>query len=80
MSIVPNFKDVVELIKIGSDIEAQEKIMELREYVLDIQEQNQKLKSEISELKKLADLSSKLSFKKPFYYIEGDETPYCPKC
>ncbi len=37
---LPNYGDIVELIKKGATLEAQEKIMELRDGALDLQEQN----------------------------------------
>lgn len=40
MGLSPNYKDIIELIKKGSTIEAQEKIMELREGALALQEEN----------------------------------------
>lgn len=80
MSLMPNFKDIVELVKKGSNLEAQEKIMELREYVIEVQEENFKLKTEVEEIRSNAELSSKLTFTRPFYYMQNDETPYCPKC
>ena len=50
MSLLPNYKEIIELLKKGSTIEAQEKIMELREGALALQEENIKLKERISEL------------------------------
>jgi hypothetical protein len=50
MSLLPNYKDIVDLLKKGSTIEAQEKIMELREGALALQEENLNLKGRIQEL------------------------------
>jgi len=47
---LPSYKDIVDLLKKGATIEAQEKIMELREYALDLQEENMNLKNHILEL------------------------------
>ena len=48
--MLPKYKDIIDLIKKGSTIEAQEKIMSLREGALELQEENQELKSKIREL------------------------------
>lgn len=37
---MPSYKDIVDLIKKGATIEAQEKIMELREAAVELQDEN----------------------------------------
>ena len=48
--MLPKYKDIVDLLKKGSTLEAQEKIMSLREGALELQEENQELKNKIREL------------------------------
>jgi len=48
--MLPRYKDIVELLKKGSTIEAQEQIMSLREGALELQEENHELKNKIREL------------------------------
>ena len=48
--MLPKYKDIIELLKKGSTLEAQEQIMSLREGALELQEENQELKSKIHEL------------------------------
>lgn len=48
--MLPKYKDIVELIKKGSTLEAQEQIMSLREGALELQEENQELKNRVREL------------------------------
>ena len=65
---LPKYKDIIELIKKGATIEAQEKIMELRESALELQEENINLKNQVLELQeKIRKLES----------FEGEP---CPKC
>ena len=66
----PSYKDIIELIKAGATIEAQEKIMELRQAALDIQEENINLRNRVNELE------SKL---KDFADNPGDPCPRCRK-
>jgi len=46
--MLPRYKDIVELMKKGSTLEAQEQIMSLREGALELQEENQDLKARIA--------------------------------
>jgi hypothetical protein len=48
--MLPRYKDIVELMKKGSTLEAQEQIMSLREGAIELQEENQELKNTIREL------------------------------
>lgn len=48
--MLPKYKDIIELMKKGSTIEAQEQIMTLREGALELQEENQELRSKIREI------------------------------
>ncbi|NOI32209.1 hypothetical protein [Vibrio coralliilyticus] len=48
--MLPKYKDIVDLLKKGSTIEAQEQIMSLREGALELQEENHELKERVREL------------------------------
>tara|TARA_Y100000052_G_scaffold26211_1_gene30791 strand:+ start:2001 stop:2441 length:441 start_codon:yes stop_codon:yes gene_type:complete len=48
--MLPKYKDIIDLMKKGSTIEAQEQIMSLREGALELQEENQELKAKIKLL------------------------------
>ena len=48
---LPRYKDIVELIKKGSTIEAEEQILALRKAALELQEENLDLKSENLKLR-----------------------------
>ena len=65
---LPGYKEIVELIKAGATIEAQEKIMELRQAALDIQEQNIQLRNRILELESRV------------RELESDAGEPCPRC
>lgn len=83
MAILPNYKDIVELLKKGSTIEAQEKIMELREGALSLQEENIKLREKIKELEFELNKRKEVQWEAPFYWDVSDETrngPFCQKC
>jgi len=54
--MLPKYNDIIELIKKGSTIEAQEKILELREAALEIQEENLELRGKVKALEEKMDL------------------------
>jgi hypothetical protein len=65
---LPSYKEIIELVKVGATIEAQERIMQLRQAALDSQEENIALRNEILELKaKIKEL-------------ESDAGEPCPRC
>jgi len=83
MSMLPKYKDIVELIKKGSTIEAQEKIMELREAAIELQDENQALKDKIGLLEKKLEIKAKLVWDNPYYWLVDDQEkdgPYCQLC
>ena len=65
---IPSVQDIVKLVKAGATIEAQEKIMELRQAMMDSQEENIRLRSEIQGLKEQLNAASQPTL------------PPCPKC
>ena len=87
--MLPKYSDIVDLIKKGATVEAQEKIMELRIGALEIQEENLALKSKVKELESLLDIKQNLEYKGQVYwrYLSdeaGDYTirdgPFCQRC
>jgi len=65
---VPSFQDLLKLIKAGATLEAQEKIVELREAMMNLQEENLALRAEVQSLKE--QLSELLE----------SSLPNCPRC
>jgi len=67
---LPNYKDIFDLVKAGATIEAQEKIMELRQSAMDAQEENIGLRQRVIELEQqVRELES----------LDGDPCPRCKK-
>jgi len=77
---LPNYKDIIDLIKKGATLEAQQKIMQLREAAIDLQEENLVLKQRVKELEDSLAFKGRLAFRPPYYYAEGDDVPFCPTC
>lgn len=79
---LPSFGEIVDLIKKGATIEAQEKVMELRTAALALQEENISLRSQLLEIKE--DLAKKeaLYFDGSVYWAtpEMKDGPFCQPC
>jgi hypothetical protein len=80
---LPSAKDIFELIKKGATLEAQEKIMELREMCITLQEENHNLRRRITELENILSISKRLMWEAPYYWVksgEAKEGPFCQVC
>ena len=87
--MIPKYLDIVDLIKKGATVEAQEKIMELRESALELQEENIALKAKIKELENALDVIQHLEYTGHVYwrwleneagdYLDKDG-PFCQVC
>jgi len=81
--VLPSYKEIIDLIKKGSTVEAQEKIQELRERVITLQDQNNSLRQRIQELKEAASTRESLIWEPPYYFLtteSGKDGPYCQHC
>lgn len=79
----PKVSEIVALIKKGMTIEAQEKIMELRQAVLDQQEVIAELRNEIRELTSQLEFKKSLLFERGVYWLEKEgvkDGPFCQVC
>ncbi len=80
---LPTYKDIVELLKKGATVEAQERIMELREAVLELQEENAGLKQKLREAEDALKVQGEIQFDGAVYWRSenGNKTgPFCPQC
>jgi len=80
---IPRYKDIVDLLKKGATVEAQEQIMALREAALELQEENLELRQRVKELEENASLRRSLVFRDGMYWREtesGSDGPFCPPC
>src|SRR5712691_10147460 len=80
MGVIENMKDIADLIKKAGDIELYRKIVESEGEVIELTRQNRRLEEKVHELEKTLDLQKKMVHKPPFYYQEGDPTPFCSPC
>ncbi len=81
--MIPKYKDIMDLVKKGATIEAQEKIIELREAALELQDENYDLKQKINELNIELKKKKTLVWEKPSYwdvYEKVKDGPFCQRC
>ena len=80
MGIVENIKDAADLAKKIGDIELYRKIVHLEGEVMDLTRDKRQADQKIEELQGKLALQGKMTFKQPFYFQEGDNVPFCPRC
>ena len=79
MSAIPSYKDIVDLIKKGATLEAQERVMELREAAISLQDENHSIlfSSHITnDLEKIADYIAFIHNGKIVFEHSKDELLY----
>jgi hypothetical protein len=80
MGILDNAKEVANAVHEIKNIELYGRVLDLNAGIMDLVEENRKLHGENEDLKKTLHLREKMTFNEPFYYQEGDKTPFCPAC
>lgn len=81
--MLPNYQEIIELVKRGSTVEAQERIQELRERAIGLQEENNNLKERIRELEDTLETKESLIWEAPYYFVataDGRDGPFCQHC
>lgn len=85
--VIPNYRDIIDLLQHGLTNQAKEKILELREAALGLQEENLTLKEELTQFKNGFHLPPKMVYDKGVYWLRvsdeegGDrEGPFCQAC
>ncbi len=84
---IPNYQDIIELLKNGLTAEAREKILELREAVLRLQEENLALKNKLQGMEVESEPCRDMYFDRGVYWLRkttDDGTnlvgPFCQVC
>lgn len=80
MSIISNAKEIAGLVKKLGDIELYRKIIELEREIIGLTHEKRESDDEVIRMKILLDKTEEMTWNKPFYYVEGDETPFCAPC
>jgi hypothetical protein len=80
MSMIEEVKEIADLIKKVGDADLYRRIVNLEAEVIELTRNNRHLGQKVEELQDSLKISKKLTFKDPYYWVEGDPTPYCPAC
>jgi hypothetical protein len=80
MSILDNAKEIASAIQEINNPDLFKRVLALHSDIVGLVEENAQLRDENQELKKKIRLKDVMKFQEPFWYQEGDETPYCPGC
>jgi regulator of replication initiation timing len=80
MGILDNAKQVAKAVEEIHNLELYQRVLGLHSDIIEIVEENNRLRGENAELNKKLRLREKMDFEEPFYFQEGDETPFCPSC
>ncbi|MBC8402934.1 MAG: hypothetical protein H8E14_15720 [Candidatus Marinimicrobia bacterium] len=80
MAIIKEVKEIADLIKNLGNTELYRKIVELEGDIIELTRQNRLLSDQVSDLNSKLRIKEKLTFKSPFWFMDDDETPFCPSC
>jgi hypothetical protein len=80
MGAVENIKELTDLVKKFNDIDLNRRILHLENEVLDLSRDKRRAEEKVEELERKLKFQKELTFKAPFYYLEGDDVPHCPGC
>jgi hypothetical protein len=80
MGLIENLKDIAELAKAVGNIELYRRIVDLEGEIIELTRRSRSLETELEEQKNAWQLKGNITFRTPFYYVEGDQYPFCPRC
>ena len=80
MGAIDNVKEIVKIVGKLDNIDLYRKILDLQSEVMALTQANQELTGKVRELDEKLLQVDKMTFRFPFYYAEGDDVPYCPRC
>lgn len=84
MGLYENIKDIAQVVKKAGDIDLYSRILDAQEMAMNLQEENNKLKNEIEELKNNKSIGERLEFRNGAYFLKRenkqDDGPFCSAC
>ena len=78
-----NIKSITSLIKRGMTLEAQEKLVELREAAITLEQENLALRERLAAVEAQLDVKERLDWQPPCYWLKDGKKldgPYCQHC
>jgi len=80
MGAIDNVKEVAKLVKDLGNMELYRQILDLQGEIMELTQENREMQNRVHELEKTLNQVKQMKFQPPFYYIEGDPVPHCPRC
>lgn len=80
MGILDNAKQVAKAVEEIHNLELYQRVLNLHSDIIELVEENNRLRDENKELAKTVSLKQTMKVKEPFYFQDGDQTPFCPAC
>jgi hypothetical protein len=80
MSILDNAKEVAKAVHEINNLELYQRVLNLHSDIIALVEENNKLRDQNKDLAKTVALKQAMKFDEPFYFQDGDKTPYCASC
>lgn len=84
MAIVEHAKEIADLIRKYNDLELYQKIVDLRDEIFSLREENIALRAKVKELETVEDIAPRLSRDGNVYYLSepdgSKKGPFCMPC
>jgi hypothetical protein len=80
VSVLENAKQIAEAVHEIHNLELYQRVLGLHSDIIELVEENNRLRQENKDLRDTAALVKVMSFRPPFFYQEGDLNPFCPAC
>lgn len=80
MGILDNAKQVAKAVEEIHNLELYQRVLNLHSDIIELVEENNRLRDEVGDLKQKLELRAKMKFEVPFYFQEDDAIPHCAVC
>lgn len=80
MSILNDFKEIADFVQKAGSTDLYRKIVDLQGEVLELTVAKRELEERCQALSNQLAFKERMKFIAPYWYAEGDQTPYCPNC
>ena len=80
MGAIENVKEVAKLVKDLGNMELYQQILDLQGEIMDLTQVNREFQKQVQELQEKLTQVGQMTFRSPFYFQNGDDVPYCPRC
>jgi hypothetical protein len=80
VGVIENLKEAAIFAQRIGQLELYKQLLQAEDEVRDITREKRRLEDKIEELEKKLKLRVAMTYKAPFFYQEGDSTPFCAAC